>query len=290
VLHTAELRLRLKAFLQHFQLVTACSSSSGSRSAASSSSVDTAEAILTAFVNAVAAVLAEQDASLAAGQLRRLRQLQQQGRQVSLLQLLVVQREMTAQLQQLAELCWCTVQEYVDQKMFLKANPASACSTSTSLSALPASTQTSSSMNWHVLRHVHGGEQAWAAVAALQGAAAAAYEGALPWPGQGEAAAAAGLAWAPSSWQLRQGIEGGHALLERLCAGRQAMVQTAVATQDHAHSVCVCEGGGRRVQAAFSQLRGHYLIAMPVIPMGLPAEPVTPPPPQGDFQLGAQTC
>jgi hypothetical protein len=223
VLHTAELRLRLKAFLQHFQHATASSSSSsttGSSSNSSSEDSAAAEAILTAFVNAVAAVLAGQDASLAAGQFRRLRQLQQHGRKVSLLQLLVVQREMTAQLQQLAELCWCTVQEYVDQKMFLKANSSAACSTSMSLSALPASTQTSSSMNWHVLRHEQGEEQAWAAVAALQGAAAAAYEGALPWPGQGEAAGAAGLAWAPSSWQLRHGIGGGYALLERLCAGR----------------------------------------------------------------------
>jgi hypothetical protein len=227
VLHASELRLRLKAFLQHFQQ---CGASSNNISSSSSggggggsldddgSGVTSAadEAIQTAFVNAVASVLAEQDASLASGQVNKLQQ-RQRGCPVSLLQLLAVHRGMAGQLERLAELCSCTVHEYVNtQTMYLTGNVKAACGNAF---LPPPHTSSSSSMNWHLLRQAHNPQQARALAAGLQAAAEAAYNYAVPWPEQGCGAAAVQLAWAPSTWQLRQGLTGGHVLLERLYAG-----------------------------------------------------------------------
>lgn len=212
VLHASELRLRLKAFLQHFQHHGSSSSLTDHASGVTNAAE---EAIQTALVNAVASVLAEQDASLASGQVSKLQQ-HQRGCPVSLLQLLAVHRGMAAQLQQLAELCWCTVHEYVDTGMFLTGNLKAACEDA---ALPPPGTSSSSSMNWHMLQQASTPQQAKALVAGLQHAAANAYTYAVPWPDQGAAAAAVQLAWAPSTWQLQQGLTGGHVLLEHLYAG-----------------------------------------------------------------------
>jgi hypothetical protein len=207
VLHTAELRLRLTAFLQHFQHP---SSSDGS------SSTDAEQAIQVAFVNGVQRLLAELDSTVTTGQVKRLLQRQQQGRAASLLQLLRVQRDLAQELQQLAEVCWCTVQGYVDNTLFLSKDLQDCFKKGI---ALPQKPTSSSGMNWHLLQQAHSAQQARVAAAALQGAAAAAYRVALPWPGHSEGCHAAQMGWAPSTWQLRGGIDGGYSLLERLYAG-----------------------------------------------------------------------
>jgi hypothetical protein len=231
VLHTAELRLRIQAFLQHFQK---CSSSSSAHSMALSNSSDggcssggsrdgdntasraDAEAIQMAFVNGVISVLAELDSSLATGQANKLRQQQQQGRPVSMLQLLRVQRDLAQQLHLLADVCWCTVEQYGSKGMYLKGTVASCVG---KCFALPARPGSSSAMMWQLLQQVQGAQQARKVTAALQEAAAEAYAEALPWPGEREAALALQLGWAPSTWQLQNGIDGGYQLLERLHAG-----------------------------------------------------------------------
>lgn len=218
VLHTAELRLRLTAFLQHFQH-SSCSSSHAT--GCSSGSADVEQAVQVAFINGVQRLLAELDSSVTTGQVKRLLQRQQQGRDVSLLQLLRVQRDLARELQQLAEVCWCTVQGYVDDTLFLSTD-FEACFKKEGVKsgvALPVKPTSSSSMNWHLLQQAHTAKQARAAVAALQDAAAAAYGAAFPWPGRSEESHAVQLGWAPSTWQLRGGIEGGYLLLERLYAG-----------------------------------------------------------------------
>lgn len=227
VLHAAELRLRLKAFVQHFQhscsldwgmCNTSNTTSSSSRDNTNSAEADASSsaAVLIAFVNAVRAVLDEQEAALAAGQQLKLSGGRQQG-SPTLLQLLTSHRGMLRQVQQLAEVCWCTVQEFIDKKMYVRSCLDTAGPAET---VPPPGTASSTAINWHVVTHTRGGRHALSAAAAgLQGAAAAAYQDAMPWPGAVEAAAAAQLWWAPSTWQMKRGCSGGHDLLERLYAG-----------------------------------------------------------------------
>jgi len=171
-----------------------------------------------AFMNAVQVVLAEHDASLATAQQHKLQGARQQ-QPSTLLQLLTVHRGMLRQLQQLAELCWCTVQEFLDKNMFLKTTSSDEPSNKKKPSP-PPGTSSSSALSWHILQQARRDKQdVVAAAAALQGAALVAYEQALPWPGQLEGAAAVHMWWAPSTWQLKHGFLGGHALLEQLYEG-----------------------------------------------------------------------
>lgn len=259
ILHTAELRLRLQAFLTHFQ-----HNSSSGEAAGAAVQTSGALAVQTAFAAAVADVLAEHDASLAMGQVSKLTQpshnKQQQGHQqhhttnssnssnrnnrTTLAQLLAVQHNMARQLQQLAELCWCTVQAYVDLGMYLKEGQGATHTALLRPTEGRASNISSSStmMLWHMLRRRGGGsgnsssnsgskQERAASAAALARAAAEATAQALPWPastssgGGGSAgvdataAAVKRLGWAPSSWQLRQGFDGGDSLVWRLHEG-----------------------------------------------------------------------
>jgi hypothetical protein len=232
VLHTAELRLRIQAFLHHFQqcssthsMAMSSSTDGGSSSGPGSDGENTAssadaEAIQMAFVNGVTAVLAELDSSLATGQANKLRQQQRQGPPVSMLQLLRVQRDLAQQLHLLADICWCTVEQYVTKGMYLKGTVASCVGKRIALPARPGS---SSAMLWQVLQQAQGAQQAQKVTAALQEAAAEAYAEALPWPGECEGSLALQLGWAPSTWQLQNGIDGGYQLLERLYAGARAL-------------------------------------------------------------------
>jgi hypothetical protein len=258
VLHSAELRLRIKAFMQHFQHASFGSSSSSSSSGDASGSKQpgpcslqggcgadgsrsskgtqdhgspaTAVSVQRAFLDAVAQVLSEHDASLATGQVQKLLQQQRRrgGGTASLLQLLTTQRGMARQLQQLAEVCCCTVQVFMEERPFLKDSIITAegvCRLGrwqdVAADSASSSTSTSSTINFHVLQAVRGGQQSrLAAAAGFVSAAADAYkQSALPWPGHAEMAAALQLGWAPSSWQMCRGFEGGNVLLERLYAG-----------------------------------------------------------------------
>jgi hypothetical protein len=234
LLHTAELRLRLQAFLAHF------GSSSSSNFSGLTSSNDTS---LQAFLASVKDILALHDAAMLLVLQQRRQQQQmlqcsshrskinwrQQQQQcaapsMTLLQLVTQLRVMTAQLEQLATCCWCTVaaaalqqppQEQLSSALAAADHISSSRCVSTSTQALLGQWQpTQQHTLWADLFNTGG---------ASGNSGGSVTSDALPWPGL-EAAWVQQWGWQPSKWQVQGGFLHGNALVESLYHGAQVML------------------------------------------------------------------
>lgn len=251
VLHMAELRLRLQAFLQHFSGGSSSSGGRGCGSACNSGGERTNQTlgmasadqpVLQAFLSAVKEVLDMHDAAMQVLLHQRhqrqkllLQQQQQQPVQpaMTLLQLVMQLRSVMEQLQQLAQCCWCSPCIAVDDGSYSMQGG----------SLSPTLTPYERSAGWHTtaqrllqkmysssscdgrssssraLRGVGGqGIRSEPAAAAAAAVAEKARAAALPWPGQ--AAAWADMwGWEPSQWQVQGGYMQGRTLVESLYEG-----------------------------------------------------------------------
>lgn len=264
----AELRLRIQTFLHYFQ-TSRSSNPSSHNTTGNGPTAATDQAVLHTFLSAVKDVLDMHHAAIQAiqhehqqrkQQLKRWQyQRQQQAAKnapaaitsataapaMTLLQLVMLLRYMLAQLQQLADCCWCNVGYSADRDCVsgpLGLTSTGATSTQRLLTPMsfgcnaaavgvatadnPPLTPSASSAaedlvdGWNgnaVTSHAHPTE---AAAAEARAAAATAHASALPWP----AAAAAWVSlwdWDPSRWQVEQSFVQGQALAEYLYAGER---------------------------------------------------------------------